>query len=362
MQGFFVGMLDRIADPVLILLEKFDTLDLAAIGQKAGDALKVAVKWSIDMIDNAVEWGQTLLRWIKIAGAVLAGAFSPQFWESVGLTLKAMFLDAANVASGAFAGVVAGLQAGFQSAVEFLSTVMLSITKPEFWQGLAKTFEWLAMSLAEKLTGAIASLLEKIEKIPGVKKLLGSASSNLRTASDAMGVRADELGSEVRDNPVMQTIAEAAKKAATDTASAIANAYADNSNRFDTSGIKAAAEELMGHVEDEIAEAMKDPDPVKKVSEIMKDLLKKAAEIAVKTESTSPVVKGKVPLGSDNVFARDRARLGIASGLTTGGIGERRRVGKSNAEILGFQQKSLQEEGNDILADIRRDVKDAVTV
>jgi hypothetical protein len=365
MQGFFVGMLDRIADPVLKLLERFETLDLAAIGQQAGDALKEAAHWALGMIDSAIEWGQTLMHWIKIAGAVLAGAFSPQLWESIGLSIKAAFLDAANVANGAFAGVVAGLRVGFQSAVEFLATVLQSFARPDFWQGLIKTFEYLALTMGQKLSGVIASVLEKIERIPGMKKILGSSAANMRDAESTMGSAAGNAKDAAAGaiSPVMDAIAEAAKNSASKTASAITAAYEEGSSRFDTAGLKESAAELMGHVEDEIAEAMKDPDPMRKVSDIVREFFAKASEMAKKKDtSVVPVARTRGPLGSDNVFARDRARLGIASGLTTGGLGERRRVGKSNAEILGYQQKSLQEQSNDILADIQRDLRNAVTV
>jgi hypothetical protein len=369
MQGFFVGMLDRIADPVLVLLEKFESLDLAAIGQRAGDALKDAAKWSLDMIDKAQEWGETLMYWIKIAGTYIAAAFSPQFWESVKMRAQAAFLDIANVANGAFQGVVAGLIAGFKGAGEIMAKILQTFTRPGFWDGLLKVFQWLALSFGSRITGMIASVLDKISALPGMKKLLGDTPGNVREMSDFAGAGAEMAKSQAQTAmaPIFDGIAETAKNSASKTAKAVSDAFAKGSSAFDTGKLKDAAERAMDPITDALAEAFEKPEPRRRVSDAIKGLLEKATEAVTKDQS-APLIQARgfgsirSPLGGDNVFARDRARLGLASGLTTGGLGERRRVGRSPAEMLGMQQKSLQEEGNDILTSIHRDLREAITV
>jgi hypothetical protein len=68
------------------------------------------------------------------------------------------------------------------------------------------------------------------------------------------------------------------------------------------------------------------------------------------------------PLGTDNVFAKDRERLGIASGMTTGGLGEKRRLNTSANDKETKKNLSLQEQQAASLQSIESNIKSAVTV
>jgi tape measure domain-containing protein len=68
------------------------------------------------------------------------------------------------------------------------------------------------------------------------------------------------------------------------------------------------------------------------------------------------------PLGTDNVFAKDRERLGIASGMTTGGLGEKRRLNTSANDKEAKKNLSLQEQQAASLQSIESNIKSAVTV
>jgi hypothetical protein len=68
------------------------------------------------------------------------------------------------------------------------------------------------------------------------------------------------------------------------------------------------------------------------------------------------------PLGTDNVFAKDRERLGIASGMTTGGLGEKRRLNTSANDKEAKKNLSLQEKQAASLESIESNIKSAVTV
>lgn len=70
----------------------------------------------------------------------------------------------------------------------------------------------------------------------------------------------------------------------------------------------------------------------------------------------------KAPLGSDNIFARDRARLGLASGLTTGGLGATRKIGRAKDEEAAKRQEELAKDSNEHLVDIKTDLSRALSV
>lgn len=63
--------------------------------------------------------------------------------------------------------------------------------------------------------------------------------------------------------------------------------------------------------------------------------------------------------GADNVFARDRARLGIASGLQTGGLGAKRRIGQDKSEK---KRETLEEKQVSHLEAIENKIGQALTV
>ena len=70
----------------------------------------------------------------------------------------------------------------------------------------------------------------------------------------------------------------------------------------------------------------------------------------------------RAPLGGDNIFAKDRARLGIASGLSTGGLGEKRRIGKQKDDAALKMEAELAKETNEHLMDIKEDLTAALSV
>jgi hypothetical protein len=67
-------------------------------------------------------------------------------------------------------------------------------------------------------------------------------------------------------------------------------------------------------------------------------------------------------LGGDNAFSRDRARLGIASGLTTGGLGEKRRLNTSANDKEEKKNLTLQEKQVSSLESIESKIGQALTV
>jgi hypothetical protein len=406
MQGFFVGMLDRIADPVLALLERFDGLDLAAIGQRAGDALKVAVNWSLQLIEDVVYWGETFLHWIKIAGVAIAALFTPSFWASVGYSAQALFMDMGNYAVGFLNGLKDGWIQLVISQFSFWVSVFKEMMKPDFWSGLLDVFKGIAFGFAGFILDAVAKGLELIEKIPGVKRFLGDNSGKLREMAGEFKDKSKESLDDGSDtlSPIFDRIGQKAKEEAAKVGKAFTKGFAKGSETFDSESVKEKAIEAMTPIVDTMADAISDAPARRQISDAVKELLKPAgdaaqkagedarrqndpyyqnneeeAQVDVKTGLGTAQFKGLdelyemnkngprsfgskgAALGGDNVFGRDRARLGLASGLQTGGLGEKRKVGtlreeqKQRKDIYAAQQVELLER-------IERQQAEALTV
>jgi hypothetical protein len=66
--------------------------------------------------------------------------------------------------------------------------------------------------------------------------------------------------------------------------------------------------------------------------------------------------------GTTGVFAQDRARLGIQSGLQTGGLGPARRIGRQKDEAAEKKAAEMAKTTNEHLYDIKQDIFKALTV
>jgi hypothetical protein len=390
MQGFFVGMLDRIADPVLVLLERFDGLDLAAIGQRAGDALKEAAPVALQMVEDIIYWGETFIYWIKLAGIQIASLFTPGYWKSIGLSVAALFIDMVNLAIGWNRGLLEGWLQFVVSAFKFFQTVFSEIMKPDFWMGLLDVFKGIAFGFAGFILDAVAKGLELLEKIPGVKKFLGDNSGRLRDMAAGLSEEGKKSRAEGGDllDPILKRIGEKAKEEAINVGTAFKDGFEKGSGTFDSQSVKDKAEEAMSPIVDALADVMASKPVRKGLVDAAKKLIEpieKTTEEAAAADSGRPALNSNATfrgldelarmnaggprafgaageaLGGDNVFAKDRARLGIASGLSTGGLGEKRKFGagrddqKKKQEGYAAKQVSL-------LEDIETNIKDALTV
>lgn len=385
MQGFFVGMLDRIAEPVLALLERFDKLDLAAIGQRAGDALKVAVNWSLGLIEDVVYWGETFLHWIKIAGVAIAALFTPSFWASVGYSAQALFMDMGNFAIGFLNGLKDGWIQFVISGFKFWVSVFKEFMKPDFWSGLLDVFKGIAFGFASAILEAVAKGLELIERIPGVKRFLGENSGKLRETAagfDEKSKASMDGGTDALD-PIFKRIGEKAKEAAGEVGNAFKDGFEKGSGTFDSQAVKDKAVDAMMPVADAMADVMAGAPVRRKIADAAKKLIepfkKTAEDVANAADGANAAAQTSrafgeaarpsgrafgeagAALGGDNVFAQDRARLGIASGLSSGGLGEKRKFGDGRDDQKKKQEDYAKTQVG-LLEDIDKNISAALTV
>jgi tape measure domain-containing protein len=397
------------------MLEKLGSMDLAALAQRAGDALKVAVNWSLQLIEDVVYWGETFLHWIKIAGVAIAALFTPSFWASVGYSAQALFMDMGNYAIGFLNGLKDGWIQFVMSGFSFWVSVFKEFMKPDFWSGLLDVFKGIAFGFAGFILDAVAKGLELIEKIPGVKRFLGDNSSKLREMAGEFKDKSKENLDDGADtlSPIFDRIGQKAKEEAAKVGKAFTKGFAKGSETFDSESVKEQAIEAMTPIVDTMAEAISDAPARRQISDAVKELLKPAGDAAQKAgddarrqndpyyrnsddENQVDVKTGLdnaarsrmfgeaarpsgrsfgeaarpsgrafgeagAALGGDNVFAKDRARLGIASGLSSGGLGEKRKFGAGRDEQKKKQEDYAKTQVG-LLEDIDKNISAALTV
>ena len=367
------------------MLEKLGSMDLAALAQRAGDALKVAVNWSLQLIEDVVYWGETFLHWIKIAGVAIAALFTPSFWASVGYSAQALFMDMGNFAIGFLNGLKDGFIQFVISGFKFWVSVFKEFMKPDFWSGLLDVFKGIAFGFAGFILDAVAKGLELIEKIPGVKRFLGENSGKLREMAAGFDEKSKASMDEGADtlSPIFDRIGQKALEAAGEVGNAFKDGFEKGSGTFDSQTVKDKAVDAMMPVADAMAEVMEGAPVRRKIADAARKLIEPLEKTADDAANAANAANGATQtgrafgeaarpsgrafgeagaaLGGDNVFAQDRARLGIASGLSSGGLGEKRKFGAGRDEQKKKQETYAAKQVS-LLEDIETNISAALTV
>jgi tape measure domain-containing protein len=367
------------------MLEKLGSMDLAALAQRAGDALKVAVNWSLQLIEDVVYWGETFLHWIKIAGVAIAALFTPSFWASVGYSAQALFMDMGNYAIGFLNGLKDGWIQFVISSFKLWVSVFKEFMKPDFWSGLLDVFKGIAFGFASAILDAVAKGLELIEKIPGVKRFLGDNSGKLREMAAGFDEKSKASMDEGADtlSPIFDRIGQKALEAAGEVGNAFKDGFEKGSGTFDSQTVKDKAVDAMMPVADAMAEVMEGAPVRRKIADAARKLIEPLEKTADDAANAANAANGATQtgrafgeaarpsgrafgeagaaLGGDNVFAKDRARLGIASGLSSGGLGEKRKFGAGRDEQKKKQEDYAKTQVG-LLEDIDKNISAALTV
>jgi hypothetical protein len=166
LQGFFVGIAGGLADSLLPILNKLDTLDLSGIGQKFGQSLVTGAQALVGFFSNPAALFDATTSYFRVAvlgiGNVLIAAFKSglqflqsgliQVFASVGSAITATLLEA-------FARPLATFQAQIENVLE---TMLKGAHTKTPWE--------LARVMKEGATGAnIPKRTEEILKEGGAR-------------------------------------------------------------------------------------------------------------------------------------------------------------------------------------------------
>jgi hypothetical protein len=184
-------------------------------------------------------------------------------------------------------------------------------------------------------------------------------------------------------SPIFKRIGEQAKEAAGEVGNAFKDGFEKGSGTFDSQSVKDKAVDAMMPVAGAMADVMagaparrKIADAAKKLVEPFEKTAEDAANAADRANAAAQTSRafgeaarpsGRAPgkagavFGGDNVFAKDRARLGLASGLSSGGLGETRKLGSLREEQKKKQQDYAKTQV-EILEDIDKNISAALTV
>jgi hypothetical protein len=119
LQGFFVGISDRVIDTIMPLLERMDAMDFAAMGQNFGDGLERGIRTVIGVFEDGT-FGNIVSEALTIAGKnfinVIAHGWTGIFKGAIE-AWKAGFLNTLNVFKDGIVKAGLGLKAVILTAI-----------------------------------------------------------------------------------------------------------------------------------------------------------------------------------------------------------------------------------------------------
>jgi len=335
LQGFFVGFLEPIAGDVDEVLTKFDNFDFAALGLRIGSAFNM--ENVIAMISASVPLLVAVLadafaKALDVFGALLQALFSAEGLSFMKNILIDVLVAGVDALGGAFYELAKNFGKALKGEVDMVDTTRII--------GEAKPEEKAAPDFASKLQ-------EELGQIDW-------APSSAVTA--AAGKFAEAFGKSFPQVPKQQTpqgdvydkeLEEQRRRVAADEA---------EQKRRDSYNVPQIDGTTYGPPTPTVAPEQMGP-PKEARSSRDGRLFGEAVR-----PSNRVFGEAGAPLGTDNVFAKDRERLGIASGMTTGGLGEKRRLNTSANDKEAKKNLSLQEQQAESLKQIESNIKSAVTV
>jgi hypothetical protein len=350
LQGFFVGFLEPIAGDIDEILTKFEAFDFAALGLKLGEMFAGTID-NIKGMFQALNLGE--------------------IFEYAALSLQQGFIDAVNYLAKGTSAVIESMKSG----------------------ELGSVFETVGMKLRQALLLAGADLLESLEPILGERAKV--AADYNRASADLIDAEMEAKAAEKEGGPSFFEQFKKNFEAAGD----VMKMPEEDAKRFGELGdrIKEAADQFAKTREEEKAKRQQAADakngaaqgspaapaagsysgpqidgttygPPRPMPEQFGPprSLMSSRDGRLFGESVRPSNRlfGQAgsALGGDNAFSADRARLGIASGLTTGGLGEKRRLNTSGDDKDAKKNLSIQEQQAKSLEAIENNIKSAVTV
>ena len=228
-QGFFVGVADRVAPVIKPLLDRFAALDLSQLGQQVGDFVGLFIQAFQDG-----KLGEIVLTSLELSFATAAN-FLLGLLTAIGNVLAQMLLE------------------GPKNALAVLQIA----TTADFWKGLGASLISIATRFTAALLDGVATLIDKLSGIPlvgdkihGGAEAIRSKANNMRAAADVVG---DYGASKL--TPAFEIIKQRMGDELKAISTAAMQGFDQGNSVIDTSGISKRLDKVVSEVMDHAQEA-----------------------------------------------------------------------------------------------------------
>jgi hypothetical protein len=226
-QGFFVGVADKVAPVLKPLLDRFATMDFAKWGQQIGEAVAFLVQ---AFADGSI--GDILLQTLKIALAT-AGNYALGIFTSLGEVLWQLLAEAVK------------------NAVFMFQVV----TTANFWKGLGNALLASAQAFIAMMLDGVAKVLGALRHVPGIGGKIGAAADSV--SAEAQSMRQSAAANSAASSSQLSPIFDQWKQRMTEEISNVVNAakggFGKGASVFNTGAMNAELGTMMGKVFDRVA-------------------------------------------------------------------------------------------------------------
>ena len=252
-QGFFVGVADKVAPVLKPLLDRFATMDFSSWGQQIGDVVAFLVQ---AFADGTI--GDILLKVLQIALA-----------------------EAANFTLGIFTGLGRVLGQLLAEAVKNAVLMFQIVTTADFWKGMGNALIAAAQGFIALMLDGVASILGALRNVPGIGGKIGTAADAVAGQAQAMrenaAASADASAGQLA--PIFEQIKGRMMEEMANVVNAAKEGFGQGMSVFDTGAMNAELEGMMAKVMDKVqtvSEKSLAEAPAKQVNAIGEELLNKS--------------------------------------------------------------------------------------
>lgn len=249
-QGFFVGVADKVAPVLKPLLDRMATMDFSSWGQQIGDVVAFLIQ---AFADGSI--GDILFQSAKIAMA-----------------------NAANFTFGIFTSLGRVLGQLLSEAVKNAVLMFQIVTTGDFWKGLGNALIAAAQGFIALMLDGVASILGALRNVPGIGGKIGNAANAVAGQARTMreGAAASAETSATQLGPIFEQIKGRMMEEMANVVSAAKEGFGQGASVFETAAMSGELDAMMGKVMDRVqsvSEKSLAEAPVKQVNAIGEELL-----------------------------------------------------------------------------------------
>lgn len=228
-QGFFIGVADRVAPVIKPLLDRFAMLDLSRLGQQVGDFVALFIQAFADG-----KLGEIVLTSMELSFAEAAN-FLLGLLTAIGNVIAQMLLE------------------GPKNAL----TVLKIATTADFWKSLGAALLSIAARFTAALLGAVAELIDGLSGIPLIGDKIHGGAQAVRSKANEMWKGANVIDAYGADKltPTIEAIKTRMGEELQNIAAAASKGFTEGNAVLDTASISKRLDKVVGEVLDHAQEA-----------------------------------------------------------------------------------------------------------
>lgn len=221
-QGFFVGVADRVAPVIKPLLDRFAALDLSGLGQEVGDFVALFIQAFQDG-----KLGEIVLTSMELSFAEAAN-FLLGLLTAIGNVIAQMLLE------------------GPKNALAVLKIA----TTADFWKALGAALLSIAARFTAALLSGVADLIDNLKGVPLIGDKIHGGAQTVRSKANEMWNGANAIDAYGADKlaPTIAAIKTRMGEELQNIAAAASKGFSDGNSVIDTSGISKRLDKVVGDV------------------------------------------------------------------------------------------------------------------